>query len=249
MRTAIGCWLSMALGLSAGCATQDWVQAQLAARDGRVEQTVGEQVRAIDARVASLDGAAETATAAVAELSAETRGHRERDQVERERRERTLIARLQAIERAVAEIREVSQVARSRADDALARAEATDARLSRLWANRHARQVVNAFHIRFGFDEASLGDPGKSTLAALAHELRDNPSLSVDLEGWADTRGSRDYNVRLSRRRVEAVQRYLEEQGVERRRINAIARGPIEDPRMSDESKRRVVVRIMVDAE
>jgi outer membrane protein OmpA-like peptidoglycan-associated protein len=140
-------------------------------------------------------------------------------------------------------------VALSRADEAAARAAATDARLTRLWANRHARRAVNSLTISFGFDEASLDDQGKSMLQALVHELRGDPTLTVDLEGYADSRGSRDYNVQLSRRRVEAVQRYLEEQGVERRRINGVARGPMNDPGLSDERKRRVVVRIMLDVE
>lgn len=231
MRTLVVCGLSMALVGGAGCATRGWVQEELAERDVEITQ-----------RVASIEGTA-----------AEARARREREQAERERRDQeradALAARMSAIEQALAEVRDTSRGARQRADEAVARAEAADSRLTRLWRNRHARNVVNSLNIQFRFDASALDDPSKSALHALVLEMRRHAELSVDLEGYADSTGSRDYNMRLSRRRVEAVQRYLEEQGVEPRRINAIARGPLTDPTLSDHHKRRVVVKIMLDAE
>jgi outer membrane protein OmpA-like peptidoglycan-associated protein len=226
----------MTLVFGAGCATKEWVEAQDARLDQKIEQEIAR--------------ASATATAA---STTEVRARLDRERTEQAQRDReraeAIEVRLRAIERAVADAREVGRVALARADDAVARAEAADSRLTRLWASRNVRKPVNFLSIKFGFDDSALDDLGKSTLLALVHELRDNPTLTVDLEGFTDPRGPRDYNLKLSRRRVEAVQRYLEEQGVSPRRIHAVARGPVNDPGVSDEHKRRVLVKIMLDAE
>jgi outer membrane protein OmpA-like peptidoglycan-associated protein len=230
MRPLVGCGLAVVLVLGSGCATREWVHEVVAERDALIEQ-----------RVADIERTAATAALVVSE---ETRERREQAA-----RTDSLAARLTAIENAVAEAREASRIARARADEAIARADAADSRLTRLWAKRHVRTLVNFLQVRFGFDDSTLDDPSKSMLMALVHELRDNPTLTVDLEGFADMRGSRDYNLRLSRKRVEAVQRYLEEHGIEGRRITGTARGPVNDPSVSDERKRRVMVKIMLDAD
>jgi outer membrane protein OmpA-like peptidoglycan-associated protein len=68
----------------------------------------------------------------------------------------------------------------------------------------------------------------------------------VDLQGYADPRGTYDYNVGLSQRRVEAVRRFLIEKGVELPRINLVGLGPIMERGQADAQKRRVTVRLMV---
>ena len=73
--------------------------------------------------------------------------------------------------------------------------------------------------------------------------------LLVELEGYADPKGPKDYNVELSQRRVEAVRRYLVQNGVEVSRIHSIGLGPIADPKLSDAAKRRVTVKLMVLAD
>jgi outer membrane protein OmpA-like peptidoglycan-associated protein len=238
MRALFGCCLCMTLLAGAGCASREWVRDVIAEREARIEQKLAGLDQSV-AAVAASDEARERVDQAA--------------QAERQRREREhadiIGARLAAIEQAVADARETSRVARDRADQAVARAEAVDARLTRLWGNRHARKAVNSLHIKFGFDDASLDDAGKSALLAIAQELKEHPSLSIDLEGYADPRGSHDYNVRLSRRRVESVQRYLEQLGIESRRISGTARGPVSDPAIPDERKRRVAVKIMLDAD
>ena len=136
--------------------------------------------------------------------------------------------------------------ASARADGATARAEGVDARLTRLWASRNARTVVNVLPVQFGFDQSALDDTAKSVLFALVRELRESPELSLELEGYTDAKGSHQYNVRLSLRRVEAVRRYLIEQGVERHRIRASARGPSGDAADPEGRKRRVDVKLVV---
>jgi outer membrane protein OmpA-like peptidoglycan-associated protein len=62
------------------------------------------------------------------------------------------------------------------------------------------------------------------------------------LEGYTDPRGPRNYNLELSRRRVDAVRRHLVANGVEMWRIDALGFGPIADKGAPDAQKRRVTV-------
>jgi outer membrane protein OmpA-like peptidoglycan-associated protein len=147
--------------------------------------------------------------------------------------------RFKNVETGLGETGEVARGARARADD-------VDQRLSRLWSNRNKRDLVETLEVRFGFDKWSLNDAAQTTLESLVKELRANERLTVDLQGYADPRGTYDYNVGLSQRRVEAVRRFLIEKGVELPRINLVGLGPIMERGQPDEQKRRVTVRLMV---
>ena len=147
--------------------------------------------------------------------------------------------RFKSVETGLGETGEVARGARARADD-------VDQRLSRLWSNRTKRDLVETLEVRFGFDKWSLTDAAQTSLASLVKELQANERLTVDLQGYADPRGSYDYNVGLSQRRVEAVRRFLIEQGVELPRINLVGLGPIMERGQADAQKRRVTVRLMV---
>lgn len=68
--------------------------------------------------------------------------------------------------------------------------------------------------VLFDFDRATLRQEEAARLAELAAMLKQNPDYKVELEGYADPRGTDAYNVALSRRRVEAVRQALIEAGV-----------------------------------
>ena len=112
-------------------------------------------------------------------------------------------------------------------------------------AQRSTGAVANTLQVEFGFNQSSLDDSAKSMLMVVVREVRDTPGLTLDLEGYADPKGSRQYNVRLSQRRVEAVRAYLIEQGVQSNRIKVSARGPTADGAASDRLKRRVDVKLV----
>jgi len=85
-------------------------------------------------------------------------------------------------------------------------------------------------------------------------ELKENPNLTVDLEGFTDSTGARDYNVTLSQRRVESVRRYLIEQGAELPRINSVGLGPVNGvpvngAKEEQAKQRRVSVKLMLGAD
>ncbi len=158
-------------------------------------------------------------------------------------------SRFKTVETGLGETGEVARGAREHAEAANAKAGDVDQRLTRLWSSRHKRDLVETVEVRFGFDKWDLNDLAQTSLSSLVKELRENPKLTVDLAGYADPRGTYDYNVALSQRRVEAVRRFLVEKGVELPRINLVGLGPILDRSQPDEQKRRVTVRLMVAAD
>lgn len=135
-----------------------------------------------------------------------------------------------------------------RANTALSKVDETDKRLTRLWSQRHTRQQVETAAVHFGFDRWDLDDGAQTALLTIVQELRKNPRLTVDLEGYTDPVGTQNYNVQLSQRRVEAVRRYLVKQGVEQPRIQAVGLGPLVDRDSKEEAakRRRVSVNLML---
>lgn len=79
--------------------------------------------------------------------------------------------------------------------------------------------------IYFAFDSNTVPAAAFETLRAHAAYLKENPNAKVRLEGHADERGTREYNVALSERRSEAVEKFLRVQGVSASQINTVAYG------------------------
>ena len=76
----------------------------------------------------------------------------------------------------------------------------------------------------FEYDQSSLTSAARAALDAQASALRDTAD-SVRLEGHADERGSREYNLALGERRAKAVADYLAIQGVSRSRVEVVSYG------------------------
>jgi outer membrane protein OmpA-like peptidoglycan-associated protein len=151
-----------------------------------------------------------------------------------------------------ANLGETTQIARGsgeRADAALTRAGNVDGRLTRLWSNRYNQKAVDTVEVYFGFDRADLSDGAQTALLGVVKELQASPTLIVRLGGFTDLIGKRDYNYGLAQRRVEAVRRFLVDKGVELSRVQAIGMGPLEDPTIPEEKKRRVTITLMTDSE
>jgi peptidoglycan-associated lipoprotein len=81
-------------------------------------------------------------------------------------------------------------------------------------SREQARQRAMAQRvIYFDFDNAEIRPEYRPVLAAHAQYLATGPSMKVRLEGHADERGSREYNIGLGERRAQAVRRALMLQG------------------------------------
>lgn len=79
--------------------------------------------------------------------------------------------------------------------------------------------------VYFEFDKSVINDDDKATLNAHADYLITHSSARVRLEGHADERGTREYNVALGERRAAAVKRYLTLKGVAASQLEMVSYG------------------------
>jgi len=155
--------------------------------------------------------------------------------------------RIGGVEGGVREVGDATRQAQTRADAAYGRADEVNTRLTRLWTGRNKRNVVETMHVQFGFDRSDLSDGAQTALLGVVKELKSNPDLSVDLEGYTDPTGTQAYNIGLSQRRVESVRRYLVENGADMARIHSLGLGPILAKNEEHAKLRRVTVRLMIN--
>lgn len=77
----------------------------------------------------------------------------------------------------------------------------------------------------FETDSSSLTDVAQSTLRRQAEWLAQNPGAIATIEGHADERGTRDYNLALGARRASAARAFLVGEGVEGNRLTTVTYG------------------------
>ncbi len=82
-----------------------------------------------------------------------------------------------------------------------------------------------AMVIYFDFDQSEIRPEDQATLEGHANRMANNGSDSVRLEGHADERGSREYNIGLGERRSQAVRRLLMIQGASAGQISTVSFG------------------------
>jgi outer membrane protein OmpA-like peptidoglycan-associated protein len=229
MRNLRAALLVPVLGLvAAGCATKDFVRQTVGQTESKLDAQMGEQSKRIDEQTKRVEAQTAQVTGSAKQLN-------------------EVGARVTKVEATVDEVGNIARAASSRADEAFTRADELDGRMSRLLADQSQRTVVETVHVQFRFDRADLTDTAQTALTELIKDLTDNRALSVDLEGYADSRGPAEHNVRLSERRVGAVRRFLVQRGVDVSRINWIGLGELSEG--SDRAKnRRVTVRLMLPA-
>jgi len=220
-----GILIAAVLFLTGGCATKGWVQEFLGTKEAQIDQ-----------RLVSLEGKLGDEAQRIGKV--EVRVGEEAQRIE------GMGFRVNTLETSIGQVGDAATGARQRADTALNRADEVNSRLTRLWERRYIRNPVEAFEVLFGFDRWDLSDAAQTALVSLVKELKENDKLAVELVGYADPTGAREYNVQLSQRRVEAVRRFLVEQGVDLWRIHSVGMGPILDPEMPKEKKRRVTVKL-----
>ena len=77
----------------------------------------------------------------------------------------------------------------------------------------------------FATNKSTLTTASRATLRKQATFLRKNKNLNVTIEGHADERGTREYNLALGERRANAVKDYLMTYGISGSRLNVISYG------------------------
>ena len=82
-----------------------------------------------------------------------------------------------------------------------------------------------AMVIYFGFDQSDIQMDDQATLERHANKLANDSNARVRLEGHADERGSREYNIGLGERRSQAVRKLLLVQGASASQISTVSFG------------------------
>ena len=77
----------------------------------------------------------------------------------------------------------------------------------------------------FATNESILTTASRETLRKQAEYLRKNSSMNIVLEGHADERGTREYNLALGERRANSAKDYLMTYGISANRISVISYG------------------------
>ena len=106
-----------------------------------------------------------------------------------------------------------------------------------------------ADRVFFATNESILTTASRETLRAQAAWLRANSNITVVLEGHADERGTREYNLALGERRANAAKDYLMTYGISADRISVISYGkerpvdPGSNPLSWSKNRRSVTVK------
>jgi peptidoglycan-associated lipoprotein len=79
--------------------------------------------------------------------------------------------------------------------------------------------------IFFAFDRSDLSSSAQDTLQNLAAWMTTYPNVTITLEGHADERGTREYNLALGERRANSARDYLGALGVDGGRLTTISYG------------------------
>ena len=102
----------------------------------------------------------------------------------------------------------------------------------------------------FATNKSSLTTKSRETLRKQATFLRKNKDLNVTIEGHADERGTREYNLALGERRANAARDYLMTYGISGKRISVISYGkekpvnPKSSPLAWSQNRRSVTVKV-----
>lgn len=81
--------------------------------------------------------------------------------------------------------------------------------------------IVNMSDVLFDFNKATLKPGARERLAKVAGIILAYPDLKLQVEGYTDNIGSDQYNMQLSQKRAQAVQQYLESEGVNSGNVTA----------------------------
>ena len=102
----------------------------------------------------------------------------------------------------------------------------------------------------FATNKTSLTTKARETLRKQSTYLRKNKDLNVTIEGHADERGTREYNLALGERRANAAKDYLMTSGISGKRISTISYGkekpvnPGSDALSWSQNRRSVTVKV-----
>jgi peptidoglycan-associated lipoprotein len=79
--------------------------------------------------------------------------------------------------------------------------------------------------VYFSSDSSELSPESQTTLSNQARWLQQYAQYTITIEGHADERGTREYNIALGARRAQAVRNFLAQHGINGQRIRTVSYG------------------------
>ena len=186
--------------LASACATKGFVREQVGSTETRITQRVDTQETRLN----------ETADKTAANSQAiDATGQR-----------------LQGLDGRVTEVGTVANDAKRDAAAVATAQRDSEAAFNQRLANRNKYAMVDTKLVYFDFNKTDLRDEGMAELDEVAKALKADANAVLELQGFADQRGTDRYNYQLTRDRVDAVVRYLvQRHGIDLRRIHAVGMG------------------------
>src|SRR5262245_14339234 len=219
--------------LLSGCATKGFVREQV----GTSESKLAERADSTDAKLRETSDRTASNTQALESTGQRLTG---------------LDAKVSEVGTAAADAKTVATDAKKDAATVAQAQKESESVFNQRFANRNKYAQVQTKSVYFDFNKSDLKDEGINELRDLATALKADPNAVLELQGFADARGTDKYNYQLTRDRVDAVVRYLVmREGVDLRRIAAVGMGkePVaagEKPNKDTYAKsRRVEMRLL----
>jgi len=223
-----------------GCATKKYVRQQTTP----IDQMVGEIDKKHTAAIASLDSKEQKDISRVEEraMGAENRAN------EAARAAQTADQKAQQAGDAARSAQQLAQTNQGKIGD-------LSTSVTTAFNNIDNYKISTSEDVLFGFNKATLTPEGKQKLDQIVQQAKGMNRYVLEVEGYTDRTGSRDYNLALSRRRADTVVRYLVDGGVPLRRVHMIGLGSetaasgnetAESSSSSRKAQRKVIVRVFV---
>ncbi|MBU2102432.1 MAG: OmpA family protein [Candidatus Omnitrophota bacterium] len=90
------------------------------------------------------------------------------------------------------------------------------------------KKILRNVKIYFDYDSASLRTDATAVLEKAVKTLKKNPDADILVTGNCDVRGPEAYNLKLGKRRSEAVKRFMLENGIPEERVRIVSRGKLD---------------------
>ena len=103
--------------------------------------------------------------------------------------------------------------------------------------------VPENLSVAFGFDSSFLSEASKTALAPAVEAMKASGQITAQLRGFADARGSSEYNAIVAMARCESVKDFFTESGIDGGRLSVMSFGETQAGDTVDKPKRRVDIR------
>ncbi len=138
------------------------------------------------------------------------------------------------------EARRLAEEERSRAEEERLRAE-EELRQAEMVNEIESGLDPGLTFVRFDFDKSDIKSEFHNTLDNVFRLMEKYPNLKIEVHGHTDSRGTANYNMRLSQRRADSVKRFLVARGINADRISTVAFGE-ERPRASNQTEEGMAI-------